>query len=669
MKYIIVTGGVVSGLGKGITISSIGRILKSSGLRVTSIKIDPYLNVDAGTMSPFEHGETFVLDDGGETDLDLGNYERFLDITLTGRHNITSGKIYKEVIRQERRGDYLGKTVQIVPHATDMVQTWLQEVAKISVDGTGLSPDVCLVEVGGTVGDIESMVFLEALRQFQFTVGRENLCLVHVSLVPVLGEQKTKPTQHSVKELRALGLSPDIIVCRSSELLLQSTKNKISTFCHVQPSHIISVHDVSNIYHVPLILVQQNIHTIIRDRLCLGERMAAKPDLRSWSNVAMTVDTCVEAAKGSVKGMVGGELRQLQIVLVGKYVGLQDSYLSVTKALTHSGIFLNLKIEVVWVEAADLEQETLTSEPLKHAAAWEQVRAANGVLIPGGFGVRGVQGMVLAARYARENKVPFLGVCLGMQVMVIEYARNVLNLDNAHSTEFNEATPHPVVVFMPEINQKEMGGTMRLGARATHITTHTSPTAPGPPPATKGLRAVSVGAGAGGKGTGGGSKRGRTLASEVYGFQDTNQSVVEVMERHRHRYEVNPDLVQSIEAAGLLFTGRDDAGVRMEIAELSRDTHPHYLGCQFHPEFKSRPTRPSPPFFAFASVAAGRAGVLGTAGQMWRDFDEDKRREIAYIYSPKSGLKRRTSSVSDADAGMSPAAMNLILPPAKAVRK
>ena len=662
MKYIVVTGGVVSGLGKGITISSIGRILKSSGVRVTSIKIDPYLNVDAGTMSPFEHGETFVLDDGGETDLDLGNYERFLDITLTARHNITSGKIYKEVINQERRGDYLGKTVQIVPHATDMVQSWIKEVARQTVDGSGLIPDVCLIEVGGTVGDIESMVFLEALRQFQFIAGRENILFLHVSLVPVLGsvgEQKTKPTQHSVKELRGLGLSPDIIVCRSTEMLSQSTKNRISAFCHVDPSNVMAVHDVSNIYHVPLILHKQNIHTIIKEKLGLT-MMADTPDLKDWAKMAHVVDSVTE---------------KVHIAIVGKYTGLQDAYLSVIKSLKHAGIHLELDVVLHWVEASDLEEETKSSDPQKHTDAWEAIKTVSGVVVPGGFGIRGVEGKVLAAKYCRESKTPYLGVCLGMQVMVIEYARHMLGLKGANSTEFDEATPHPVVLFMPEINQKVMGGTMRLGARATVITPRLA--IDGSP----------------------------TLAREVYGFHlddkmDSSSSsssngtddaaatgsvlenmTMSVMERHRHRYEVNPDKVEAIEKAGhgLIFSGRDDQGVRMEIAELPRSEHPFYFGTQFHPEFKSRPNRPSPPFYALVVAARARqaeataaakssplkskaaaptsatatsntSSGLGVAGSMWRQHEASlavaAAQNALLLSSPLLGKRDRSVSFS-----------------------
>lgn len=535
-------------------------------------------------MSPFEHGETFVLDDGSETDLDLGNYERFLDITLSGRHNITTGKIYREVIQQERRGDYLGKTVQIVPHATDMVQSWIKEVAKRPVDGTNSEPDVCLIEVGGTVGDIESMVFLEALRQFQFNVGRENVMFVHISLVPCLGsvgEQKTKPTQHSVKELMALGLSPDIIVCRSTDLLSTPTKNKISSFCHVAPSHVLSVHDVSNIYHVPPMLVEQGLHTIVKRQLKL-DKMTDTPDLQTWSEMASIVDSAST---------------DITIALVGKYTGLSDAYLSVSKALKHSAIQLNASEVVKWIEASDLEEETKVSDPEKYDAAWNTLRSVSGILVPGGFGVRGVEGKVAAAKYARENKIPYLGVCLGMQVMVIEYARNVLKKKNANSSEFNPQSTDPVIIFMPEISKNDMGGTMRLGARSTSIQVcHSTQTS--------------------------------SLAAQVYGLSDkdikengfTIDSRISVDERHRHRYEVNPEYVAQLEEAGLHFTGKDDQQVRMEIAELLQTDHPFYFGAQFHPEFKSRPNRPSPPFFAFMSVCAGKKSSkdLGLAGRMWQ---------------------------------------------------
>ena len=614
-KYIVVTGGVVSGLGKGITISSIGRILKASGVRVTSIKIDPYLNVDAGTMSPFEHGETFVLDDGGETDLDLGNYERFLDITLTGRHNITTGKIYREVIHQERRGDYLGKTVQIVPHATDMIQSWIKDVSKRPVDGTGLEPEVCLIEVGGTVGDIESMVFLEAIRQFQFNVGKENIFFCHVSYVPVLGEQKTKPTQHTVKELRALGLSPDIIVCRCPSLLEESVKRKISIFCHVDTKSVISVHDVSNIYHVPLILAEQGLHTILKSRLGL-ESMLDTPNLTQWVSMARVVDSFPTS---------------VDIALVGKYTGLSDSYLSVTKSLLHSGIHLNVHVNIKWIEASDLEQETQIKDKEKYDKAWEIMHSVAGVLVPGGFGTRGVEGKIAAAKYCREAKKPYLGICLGMQVMVIEFARNVLGSMDANSAEFSEHTKDPVIIFMPEISQTEKGGTMRLGARATAISmTH--------------------------------SDNSNTLASEVYGFRaaqgdnsTTHNSEYEtilgckVNERHRHRYEVNPGRVDDLEGQGLIFSGMDAEGERMEIAELHRSVHPFYFGTQYHPEFKSRPNRPSPPFFAFVAISSGKNNQLGLAGKLWCEHEAEllKNKNTTTVTSPRKRTNSGGTQIAD----------------------
>ena len=383
MKYIVVTGGVVSGLGKGITISSIGRLLKANGLRVTSIKIDPYLNTDAGTMSPFEHGETFVLDDGGETDLDLGNYERFLDLALTRDHNITTGKVYAKVIERERKGDYLGKTVQVVPHVTNEIQEWIEKVARVPTDGRPGAPDVCLVEVGGTVGDIESAVFLEALRQFQFQVKRENFCLVHVSLVPclgVVGEQKTKPTQHGVKELRGLGLSPDVIVCRGESELEEATRKKLGIFCHVDPSRVLSVHDVPNIYHVPLMLEKQGMDEILRNRLELTRDcgMAAQRegrcDLAAWRAMAESIETFTES---------------VTIALVGKYTNLQDAYLSVYKALKHSSIECGRRLDLEYVDSEKLEPGAEGGEE-----AWEKVKNADGVVVPGGFGVRGVEGMI-----------------------------------------------------------------------------------------------------------------------------------------------------------------------------------------------------------------------------------------------------------------------------------
>ncbi|XP_047310924.1 CTP synthase [Impatiens glandulifera] len=549
MKYVLVTGGVVSGLGKGVTASSVGVVLKACGLRVTSIKIDPYLNTDAGTMSPFEHGEVFVLDDGGEVDLDLGNYERFLDVTLTKDNNITTGKIYQSVIDKERRGDYLGKTVQVVPHITDAIKNWIESVSVIPVDGKEGPADVCVIELGGTVGDIESMPFIEALRQLYFSVGQNNFCLIHVSLIPVLGvvgEQKTKPTQHSVRELRALGLTPNFLACRSAQPLLEGTKQKLSQFCHVPIGNILNIHDVPNIWHIPLLLKSQNAHhAILKQFDLLG--VAASPELQEWTQRAETFDKLTNSVR---------------IAMVGKYVGLTDSYLSVVKALLHACIACSLKPSVEWIAASDLEDDCAIQTPEAHAAAWGTLRNANCVLVPGGFGDRGIQGMILAAKYARENKVPYLGICLGMQISVIEYARSVLGLEDANSTEFDDQTPNPVVIFMPEGSRTHMGSTMRLGCRRTLLQTPDCVTA------------------------------------KLY----RNPEYVD--ERHRHRYEVNPDMIGVLEKAGLRFVGKDESGKRMEILELS--DHPFFVGVQSHPEFKSRPGRPSALFLGLILAATGR---------------------------------------------------------------
>ncbi|MBS71466.1 MAG: CTP synthetase [Thermoplasmata archaeon] len=546
MRYVVVSGGVLSGLGKGVTASSIGMLLKSLGYRVTAIKIDPYLNSDAGTMSPFEHGEVFVLDDGGEVDLDLGNYERFLDITLTRDNNLTTGKVYSKVIESERRGDYLGKTVQVVPHITDEIQDWLERVANIPVDGNGDQPDICIIELGGTVGDIESAPFIEALRQFQFRVGRENFILIHVSLVPVVGvvgEQKTKPTQHTVKELRAAGLSPDFLVCRSENPLEEATKEKLALFCHVDVSHVLSAHDVSNIYRVPILLEEQNVTQMIADKLKLNIT-EKRPLLDAWKEMANHVDSLTD---------------EVTIAMVGKYTGLSDSYLSVIKALQHSAFKVGSKMNICWVEATMLEPESKETSPDKYSQAWNDIKSADGVLVPGGFGNRGIEGKILAANYARENGVPYLGVCLGLQVAVIEYARNVLGLAGANSTEFDEDTPHPTVIFMPEGSRTHMGGTMRLGSRQTNL---------------------------------------QTENCDAYRLYN---GAMEIHERHRHRYEVNPDMIPQLESAGLRFVGKDTEGQRMEIIEL--EGHPYFFATQYHPEFKSRPTRPSPPFFGLVEAA------------------------------------------------------------------
>ena len=546
MKYVVVTGGVLSGLGKGVTASSIGVLLKSAGLRVTSIKIDPYLNSDAGTMSPFEHGEVFVLDDGGEVDLDLGNYERFLDIALTKDNNITTGKVYANVIDKERRGDYLGKTVQVVPHITNEIQEWIERVAHVPADGSSETPDACVIELGGTVGDIESAPFIEALRQFQFRAGKGNVCFVHVSLVPVMGpvgEQKTKPTQHTVKELRGLGIIPDILVCRSEKPLDSETKSKLAAFCHVDEDAVVSAHDVSNLYQIPISLFEQSV--LQKVSVHLGFQVPAKlPILDEWRMMADKVDTLED---------------EVRIAMVGKYTGLSDSYLSVIKALQHSAFAVGRKLQIDWIESTDLDPNDRTDN---HEEAWEVLESADGILVPGGFGNRGVEGKIAAANYARVNEVPYLGVCLGLQIATIEFCRNVLNIEGANSAEFEEEAPVHAVVFMPEISKTHMGGTMRLGSKPTPFLVDDC------------------------------------KIRRLYGGVD------HVNERHRHRYEVNPDLIEKIEASGLVYVGKDETGKRCEIMELNG--HPYYVGTQYHPEFKSRPGRPSPPFLGLLKAACGQ---------------------------------------------------------------
>ena len=548
MKYVVVTGGVLSGLGKGITASSIGVLLKSAGLSVTSVKIDPYLNCDAGTMSPFEHGEVYVLDDGGEVDLDLGNYERFLDIALTRDNNITTGKVYQAVIERERKGDYLGKTVQVIPHITNEIQEWIERVANKSSDGSSKTPDACVIELGGTVGDIESAPFIEALRQFQFRVGKENICFVHVSLVPVMGpvgEQKTKPTQHTVKELRGLGIIPDILVCRSENPLDYETREKLAAFCHVSPEAVVSAHDVSNIYRIPILLDEQGVSEVLSKEIGF-ELPDSRPLLEDWIKMAETVDNLDEVVK---------------IAMVGKYTGLSDSYLSVIKALQHSSFEVNRKLEINWIEAENLDEKVKRDDAEKYNEAWKLLKESDGILVPGGFGIRGIEGKIKAAEYARLNKIPYLGVCLGLQIATIEFCRNVLGMEKANSTEFDENTPHPVVVFMPEISKTHMGGTMRLGTKPTPFLVEDC------------------------------------KMKRLYGNKP------HVDERHRHRYEVNPELITMIEEAGLIYVGKDETGQRCEIMEL--ENHPFYVGTQYHPEFKSRPGRPSPPFLGLLKASIG----------------------------------------------------------------
>ncbi|MEE9116603.1 MAG: CTP synthase (glutamine hydrolyzing) [Thermoplasmata archaeon] len=517
MKYVIVTGGVLSGLGKGITTSSLGMLLKARGLKTTAVKIDPYLNCDAGTMNPFQHGEVFVLDDGSEVDLDLGNYERFLDANLRSDHNITTGKAYREVIMKERRGDYLGQTVQIIPHITDEIKKEIVEV------GEKDEADVVLVELGGTVGDIESMPFLEAVRQLSMDVGRENCVFLHTTLVPIIGvvgEQKTKPTQHSVKELRAVGIKPDAIIARGERPLLDSIKEKIALFCDVPVEGVISAPDAISIYQVPIILEEQGLTDLIVDHFNIGSK---GEDLTSW--------------KGFLDKMTN-PTGEVNISIVGKYTHLMDSYISHVEAFHHCASETQNKVNIVWVEAGDLEND----DPKM------VFKDVHGILVPGGFGERGIAGKIIAINHAREAGIPYLGTCLGFQLLVVEFCRNALGLTDADSSEFNPDTEHPVVDLLPEqIGVEDKGATMRLGSHEVMV-------------------------------------REGSMAHEMYGS-------TKIFERHRHRFEVNPEYIDRIEAAGLKFTGRSKDGRRMEIAEL--EGHRHFTASQFHPEFKSRPLRPS----------------------------------------------------------------------------
>ncbi len=537
-KYVVVTGGVLSGLGKGITTSSIGTLLKARGVSLTAVKIDPYLNSDAGTMNPFEHGEVFVLNDGGEVDLDLGNYERFLDIPLSRENNITTGKVYKAVIDKERRGDYLGKTVQIVPHITNEIREWIKRVAKKS------GADICLVEVGGTVGDIESAPFLEAIRQLHREVGHENLVLIHTSLVPVVGavgEQKTKPTQHTVRDLKGIGLHPDMIVCRSTQPLVPEIREKIASFCDVDESAVISAHDARTIYEVPLILEEQGVTDYILKRFSMKAKV---PDLAPWRDL---VDRILNPH------------HEVTIAFVGKYTDLSDSYLSINEALRHAGASLDAKVKIAYIEGEDLEEDD--------KEAWRKLREADAILVGPGFGARGTEGKIRAVQHAREAGIPFLGICLGFQLACVEYARNMCGLNGANSTEMDADAAHPVICILPEQYEiRELGGTMRLGAYECVLS-------PG------------------------------SLAADTYG---TNV----VTERHRHRYEMNPEYIAKLEAKGMIFSGRMPDHPIMEIMELPRDVHPYFIGGQFHPEFNSRPQKPGPLFVGLVEAALIQKGVL-----------------------------------------------------------
>jgi CTP synthase len=535
VKFVFVTGGVVSSLGKGITAASLGRLLKARGLKVSLQKFDPYINVDPGTMSPFQHGEVFVTEDGAETDLDLGHYERFVDEFLSRNSNHTTGSVYNTIIRKERKGEYLGSTVQVIPHVTDEIKRRVRRVADSS------EVDVVISEIGGTVGDIESLPFLEAIRQFRNQAGRDNVMYIHCTLVPfieVAGELKTKPTQHSVQELRRIGIAPDVIVCRSHHPLDRDIREKIALFADVEPSAVISAPDADNIYYIPSMMQAEGLDRLVCDRLGL---VTGPPDMLEWEAMAERI----RSASGRVR-----------IALVGKYVQLQDAYLSVVEALNHSAIHHGTRLEVVWVDA----------ETLSWAEAERRLAQADGILIPGGFGVRGIEGKIAAARFAREHRVPFLGVCLGMQVAVVEFARHVVGLEGANSSEFDPATPYPVIDLLPEQKEVEdMGGTMRLGSDPVKVVEG-------------------------------------TLAHSAYG-----EPVV--YERHRHRYEVNNTIRPQLVGRGLVVSGTSPDGKLVEIIELP--DHPWFCASQFHPEFKSRPNRPQPLFRDFVGAAVAARDAAG----------------------------------------------------------
>ena len=538
VKFIVISGSL-SSIGKGVLSSSTGMLMRHHGFKVTSIKIDPYLNVDAGTMSPYEHGEVYVLDDGGEVDLDLGNYERIIGLTLTKDNNITTGKIYNNVIMKERRGDYLGKTVQVVPHICDEIKHCIDLASKIPTDGQNDVPDICVIELGGTVGDIESLSFIEALRQLQSTVGKENFCLMHVCFVPIFGEeQKTKLVQKSVSELRSLGVFPDFIVCRCASVIEKCSKQKISQFCHIPEDNVISVHDVSNLYRIPLMLMDQHLPCKILQQFKLNYNV---PNLLKWHALANSMDTLNDKTDG------------IRIAIVGKYTGLSDAYHSITKGIQHASLYLNKKVIVQWVEAEKLEDNY--TDKSEYKKMWNIIENASGYLIPGGYSVRGTEGMISVAEYARLFNKPYLGICLGMQIAVIEFVRNVLHIKYANSEEFDNNTPNKVIMYMPEVSKDVKGGTMRLGARDTYFK---------------------------------GNSQIRKLYENLWGSTD------KISERHRHRYEVNIKYIDDMEKNGLMFVGKDISGERQEIVELK--DHKYFVGVQYHPEMKTRPLCPSPPF-------------------------------------------------------------------------
>ncbi|REJ19813.1 MAG: CTP synthase [Bacillaceae bacterium] len=529
-KYIFVTGGVVSSLGKGITAASLGRLLKNRGLNVTIQKFDPYINVDPGTMSPYQHGEVFVTDDGAETDLDLGHYERFIDINLNKYSNVTTGKIYSAVIKKERRGDYLGGTVQVIPHITNEIKD------RVFRAGRETNADVVITEIGGTVGDIESLPFLEAIRQMKNEAGRKNVMYIHCTLVPYIkaaGEMKTKPTQHSVKELRSLGIQPNVIVVRTEMPISQEMKDKIALFCDIEPKAVIECRDADILYSVPLALQEQNLDQIVCDYLDL---QCGQADMTEWIELVNKVRNLSKTVK---------------IALVGKYVELQDAYISVVEALKHAGYYYDADVEIDWINAEHVTKENVA----------DLLQGAEGILVPGGFGDRGVEGKIIATQYAREQKIPFLGICLGMQVASIEFARNVLGLKGANSSEIDPNTPYPIIDLLPEQKEVEdLGGTLRLGLYPCKL---------------------KVG----------------TKAYEAY-----NDEVI--YERHRHRYEFNNEFRQQMEEAGFVFSGTSPDGRLVEIIELQ--DHPWFVASQFHPEFTSRPTRPQPLFREFIHASLNK---------------------------------------------------------------
>ncbi|MBN2689542.1 MAG: CTP synthase [Gammaproteobacteria bacterium] len=537
-RYIFITGGVISSLGKGITAASLGAILEAAGLNVTLIKLDPYINVDPGTMSPFQHGEVFVTEDGAETDLDLGHYERFVRTMMTRNNNFTSGRVYRDVIKKERRGDYLGGTIQVIPHITDEIKS------KIKIGAKGY--DIALVEIGGTVGDIESLPFLEAIRQMRLELSTEETLFIHVTLVPyiaVAGETKTKPTQHSVKELRSIGIQPDLLVCRSEEPLAEDSKEKIALFTNVHVGDVLSLYDVKSIYEVPIVLRDQGLLDQVATKLKLGRRVA---DMQDWENVL---------------DLEKAQQEDVTIAMVGKYIDLTDAYKSLNEALKHAGLHTGTRVHINYIDSEELEANGI-----------ELLKDADAILVPGGFGTRGIEGKIIAARFARENNVPYLGICLGMQIAVIEYARNIAKMRGANSSEFDKNTKYPVIglitewqdsdgLFAKRSQNSDMGGTMRLGGQVCNLEQD-------------------------------------SMAHKIYNKD-------EIIERHRHRYEVNGKLIEELIEKGLKVSGRSVDNKLVEIIELPN--HPWFLGCQFHPEFKSNPRDAHPLFVSFINAAKGVA--------------------------------------------------------------